>query len=177
MSEIKFACPHCQQHIACDPGFAEMCIVCPTCGKPMVVPVLSASDSGHPEMCVVASLPMPRRKLTAHIPQLHVWQAEEWEEHLRANEATAVPQIPRWVVCAFGTTIVVGFLYALIGRPWIVASALILGIALCCYFAVKGGNTNTQSPVYQALGWVLVVILGIPVILVGVAFVGCCVAN
>ena len=44
MSEIKFACPHCSQHVACDRDYADMCVVCPSCGKPMEVPRLSAAD-------------------------------------------------------------------------------------------------------------------------------------
>ena len=174
MSEIKFACPHCRQHIVCDPGYVDMCIVCPTCGKPMVVPTLSAGESTPPEMCVVASPPAPRRRLTTRIPQLHVWQADEWEEHLRADESAPIPQFPHWVLCAFGTTIVVGFLFAFSVRSWIIIAGLIAGIALCFYFFAKGGEASASSPVYKTIGWLLALIVCIPVILVGIAFIGCC---
>src|SRR5262245_29752947 len=38
MSDIKFACPQCQQHIQCEPGYAGMEIACPTCSTRIVVP-------------------------------------------------------------------------------------------------------------------------------------------
>jgi len=31
MSEFKFACPHCQQHLQCDEQFSGREIQCPTC--------------------------------------------------------------------------------------------------------------------------------------------------
>jgi len=41
MSEIKVACPECQQHIECDAGYSGMEISCPTCGRKMTVPQLA----------------------------------------------------------------------------------------------------------------------------------------
>jgi len=38
MSDIKFACPHCQQHIQAEPGYAGLQITCPACHGSMVVP-------------------------------------------------------------------------------------------------------------------------------------------
>src|SRR5206468_7283890 len=38
MSDIKFACPQCQQHIQCEPGYAGMEINCPTCLTRIIVP-------------------------------------------------------------------------------------------------------------------------------------------
>ena len=38
MSDIKFACPQCQQHIQCEPGYAGMEINCPMCATRIVVP-------------------------------------------------------------------------------------------------------------------------------------------
>ena len=81
MSEIKFACPHCAQHIACDSDYADMCIVCPGCGKPMVVPILSAMDAAHPEICLVAATPALRPKFRSRIPALDPWTEDEWERH------------------------------------------------------------------------------------------------
>src|SRR5215471_10298253 len=81
MSEIKFACPHCSQHIACDRDYADMCIVCPTCGQPMEVPLLTATEASHPELCVVASTPRPRQHLSSRIPTIDLWKEDEWKEH------------------------------------------------------------------------------------------------
>lgn len=38
MSDIKFACPTCQQHIQCEPAYAGMEIACPSCQSRMIVP-------------------------------------------------------------------------------------------------------------------------------------------
>ncbi|HWC61189.1 MAG TPA: zinc ribbon domain-containing protein, partial [Verrucomicrobiae bacterium] len=38
MSEIKFACPSCQQHIQCGPEYSGMEIPCPACQSKMTVP-------------------------------------------------------------------------------------------------------------------------------------------
>jgi hypothetical protein len=38
ISELKFACPVCQQHIACDPGLGGLQMKCPTCLATMIIP-------------------------------------------------------------------------------------------------------------------------------------------
>jgi hypothetical protein len=38
MSEIKFACPHCSQHVACDDAYCGERINCPGCGLEMRIP-------------------------------------------------------------------------------------------------------------------------------------------
>lgn len=41
MSEFKFACPRCDQHIACDESYYGVQINCPACSAPITVPVPS----------------------------------------------------------------------------------------------------------------------------------------
>jgi DNA-directed RNA polymerase subunit RPC12/RpoP len=38
MSDIKFACPQCQQHIQCEEGYGGMEIACPACSTRIIVP-------------------------------------------------------------------------------------------------------------------------------------------
>src|SRR5947208_5203823 len=38
MSDIKFSCPACQQHIQADQGYADMQINCPACKTALIVP-------------------------------------------------------------------------------------------------------------------------------------------
>jgi hypothetical protein len=38
ISELKFACPVCQQHIACDPGLGGLQMECPTCFQQIIIP-------------------------------------------------------------------------------------------------------------------------------------------
>ena len=81
MSEIKFACPHCAQHVACDSDYADMCIVCPGCAKPMMVPIINATDAAHPKLVLVAATPAPRQKFRSRIPALDPWTEDAWEKH------------------------------------------------------------------------------------------------
>lgn len=40
MRDLKFACPHCEQHIQCEDSLAGKSIPCPACGLTVVVPDL-----------------------------------------------------------------------------------------------------------------------------------------
>jgi len=46
MSEFKIACPNCDQHIACDESYSGRQIGCPTCGRPIMVPVFASPVGG-----------------------------------------------------------------------------------------------------------------------------------
>ena len=47
MSEIKFACPQCQQSIEAPPEYAGLQINCPSCQTPLVVPAASDAPAPH----------------------------------------------------------------------------------------------------------------------------------
>ena len=47
MSEFKFACPVCGQHITCDSGSSGTQMNCPTCFRKLLVPQASAPGSGN----------------------------------------------------------------------------------------------------------------------------------
>ncbi|TAK94954.1 MAG: hypothetical protein EPO07_15950 [Verrucomicrobia bacterium] len=81
MSEIKFACPTCNQHIACEVTYADMVIVCPSCGGTMVVPILSEACAAHPNLVLVASLPVPKQKFRSRVPTLEPWTEKDWVKH------------------------------------------------------------------------------------------------
>ena len=40
MRDLKFACPHCEQHIKCEDDMAGRLINCPACGREVAVPNL-----------------------------------------------------------------------------------------------------------------------------------------
>jgi hypothetical protein len=42
MSEIRFVCPFCSQHLACDDVFCDERIICPACKKELLVPAREA---------------------------------------------------------------------------------------------------------------------------------------
>lgn len=59
MSEIKFACPGCQQHIACDTGYSGMEISCPACKAKMIVPQLPGTPPPPPRLSIESTAPPP----------------------------------------------------------------------------------------------------------------------
>jgi len=178
MNEIKFACPHCHQHIACPEDYADMCIVCPDCGKPMIVPILSGTDAAQPHLCVVASPPTPARKLRSRLPVLELWTEEAWEENFRTVTGETPGRTPYWVVSAFATIILAAVLRASSAGWVIIIVALVAGTALTGYLAVKGGSfTGGYSSFGEAAGraWLtaLLVALAMPFIGLGLLFIGC----
>lgn len=63
MSDLKFACPNCQQHIQCEAGYAGLEIACPACHSKMVVPqpvgAAAPALAQAPGLRVSASAPPP----------------------------------------------------------------------------------------------------------------------
>lgn len=45
MAELKFSCPHCQQHIQADEGYAGLQIQCPSCRGSLIVPGTPAAPA------------------------------------------------------------------------------------------------------------------------------------
>jgi DNA-directed RNA polymerase subunit RPC12/RpoP len=121
MSDIKFACPHCRQHVACDSAYGDLRIECPSCGLPLMVPRLSAADSSHPATVLVASPPSPKRALPPPIPILRPWTEEEWEARGRDGRTGALPVLNAlmWIVVG------------LVGIPLIGLAVLFAGCAAC----------------------------------------------
>ncbi|MCX6926625.1 MAG: hypothetical protein NT154_25965 [Verrucomicrobia bacterium] len=183
MSEIKFACPHCGQHITCDRDYADISILCPECEKPMEVPRLSAAEASHPDLCVVASTPKPKERFVSHIPTVGLWTANEWEERYRAA-ATPPQQTPAWLLCAIITVIAAALLKASLSANWAVVLCVIVGAVLACFFVAKGQPAPQASAAHASLGSALSIagriiqlLLAIPVVALGVLFVGCTVCR
>jgi hypothetical protein len=64
MSDIKFSCPQCSQHIACDAQFAGMIIKCPDCQNDIIIPEAQAVAQPRPAPLRVTLAPAP----SAHAP-------------------------------------------------------------------------------------------------------------
>jgi hypothetical protein len=72
MSDIKFSCPQCQQHIQAEEGYAGMEISCPVCNARMLVPgtrpapaqapvpVLASAGSAPTSIAAPPPLPIPK---------------------------------------------------------------------------------------------------------------------
>jgi len=66
MPEIKFSCPHCEQHIAADSGYAGIQINCPGCNGAMVIPEPAAVTAAPAVVSSVAA--GPRLKVQTPVP-------------------------------------------------------------------------------------------------------------
>lgn len=178
MSEIKFACPHCAQHIACSDEYADLIIACPACGHAMLVPILSASDTAPSVLVVVASAPTPRRTISSRVPKLDPWTEECWEEHSGATTAGPPEQSQYWVVSSLATVILAAVLRATGLGLTTVTVVVIAGALLSGYLMWKGGGGFAESgPILSAIGGglmaSLLVIVLIPLIAFSVLLAGC----
>jgi len=95
MREIKFACPHCSQHIACDEAYCGYQIQCPACQGGLIVPRLAAfgfgTGSANLSLALPVATPLPRQ--VAATLSRAAWSEKEWDRHtaeaggLRATQA------------------------------------------------------------------------------------------
>ena len=175
MSDIKFACPHCGQHIACDSDFGDLAIDCPGCKKGMVVPRLTATGSGHPEMVLVASSPSTPRIPPPIRDPSKAWTEEEWAIHARdfpeKNRA-----VPHFSFCLFATLMVGLILKISRTGPGPIIVCLVLGAGLSGVLMVRQWKSEGPLSVLKGVGMIMALCLLVPVVAVGILFLGCAVA-
>jgi hypothetical protein len=174
VNEIKFACPYCSQHIACDAGYRDFTIDCPACGNSMVVPHLQPSDPAHPAMVLVASPPGPARPDPAPIPLQSLRSAQEWAQRSRGlAQAAAEKTAPHWVLSFLAMLIVLFILRIHRSPPWLVISCLIAGTVLTGLLMAKHRKSAEAYSVLRGLGIAAAVCILIPVVALGILFIGC----
>jgi hypothetical protein len=174
VNEIKFACPYCQQHIACDAGYRDFTIDCPACGNSMVVPHLQPSDPGHPVMLVVASASSPSRSEPAPIPLSSLRAAQEWAQRSRVlAQAAAEKTAPHWVLSFLAMLIVLFILRIHRSPAWLLIMCLIAGTALTGLLMAKHRKSKEAYSVLRGLGIAAAVCVLIPVVALGILFIGC----
>ena len=176
MKEIKFACPRCAQHIACDPDYADTCIDCPGCGQKMEVPRLSASEGSPSGMCIVASTPRPQPRVLSRIPTIDLWTERDWDDHFREG-ANKPQQTPAWIISALGTLICAAVLKAELVPDWAVWLCVAAGTVLSCILFAKKRTIASPAPEYGSVMIVLLriglLLIAIPVVALGILFLGC----
>jgi hypothetical protein len=172
MSDIKFACPHCSQHITCDAHYCDAAIDCPACGNEMIVPRLTASDSAHPPMLLVASPPGPKRPASRSSPVVHALTEQEWAEHTRnftGTEKTA----PLWLLNLVGALIIAFVLKINRAGIWPITICLIIGALLSAFLMVRDLRSAAAYSLLKGLSIVLALCIFVPLIAIGILFVGC----
>ena len=173
MSDIKFACPHCSQHIVCDEDYCDATIDCPACGNGMVVPRLTAAESTHPAMRLVASTPGPKHSAPPPITNLRAWTEQEWLVHCQALSGVAEKTAPHWVLSLFGSLIVMFVLRVNHAGAWPIVLCLVAGGALSAVLMAKHRKSKGAYTFVRGLGIALAVCLLIPVVAIGILFLGC----
>ena len=101
MNEIKFACPHCQQHIACDEVYCGYQIRCPACEGGLLVPRLAAFGFGastHLSLALPIATPVPRQVAQAVSGSPAAWSEKEWDRHVARTEGLSVSEAWRGTI-------------------------------------------------------------------------------
>lgn len=179
MSEIKFACPHCNQHVACDGDYASLGIECPSCGGAMVVPRLTGPSSPHPDTVIVASLPPPIPRPAAWVATSAVWTKADWERHYDEVTGTAPEHSPAWLVAAFCTLIAAAVLRANQAGLWLIIVALMVGGVVAGILAARSGAGAAAAgyQILRVLTYICAGIIILPVLALGILFLGCTVCR
>jgi hypothetical protein len=175
MSEIKFACPHCRQHIACDSGYASLDIECPSCGGMMVVPRLTDTGALHTGTVLVASTPSPAPRPVPQVPRLDTWSQSQWQQHYDKVVGSDTSQFPPWIVAAVSSLILAAVLRATGAPPWMMVLCIVGG-AIAAGILLKQGKPAGNRPIYEVLkvlAFVCAAMVILPIIAIGILFVGC----
>jgi hypothetical protein len=145
MNEIKFACPHCNQHIACDENYGGCQISCPACQNEMIVP-----HAAHADLKIASAAMKSARSaaLYARPSKTEFWTEEAWQRHVAdltqpfgwpikvllvlpiASAWLLAPWIPRPLI-SFVPAIWIGFsLVCSTSAAWLIARGMIEGVSL-----------------------------------------------
>jgi len=172
MSDIKFACPYCQQHITCDAQYCNATIDCPACDNEMIVPRLTASDSTHPQILLVASPPGPKRPASRPMPTVGPLTEREWSEHTRKFGA-ADKTAPLWLLSLVGA-LITGFVLKINGAGiWPIMISLLAGAVFSAFLMIKDLRSAAAYSVLRGLSIILALCVLVPLIAIGVIFIGC----
>ena len=74
--EIKFSCPFCAQHLACDESCCGQQISCPNCQRSLIVPRVMRVRERETE----GAAPPPTEYSTT--PRTEPWNDEDWNRHM-----------------------------------------------------------------------------------------------
>lgn len=173
MSEIKFACPHCAQHIVCDEMYCGERITCPGCQKIIYVPERSAFI---PLQAANMNLEVPvaaKERQPVHVEGLDLLSEKEWAGRASENgTAKSASLLPLWILLflPFVVALVVMTQHAspVIFEYCFVICALVGGFYLAMIRQDSGVWLVVKGLLYAIAGVVIFVVVA-----VGLLFVGC----
>ena len=173
MNDIKFACPHCSQHIVCDADYANLSIECPSCSGTMAVPRLAPSPSVADAMVVVASTTPPTPRPTQTIPPIDVWSERRWAEQF-SNETEEHPALAAlWLGILFITVVSAFVLVTHRSGIGSIAGCLLLGGALAGFVRAMSVRNSMAASLVSSVLFAAAMVVLVPVVAVGILFVGC----
>lgn len=172
MSEIKFACPHCQQHIACASGYAGLSIDCPSCSGMMIVPSLSEVTNTPARTVLVAFRlpPRPRPSLVADVQE-----EAKWAQPCETTVSTEPTSSPPWLVAAIATVIIAAILKARMADTGWIVGCVVIGSILSGILAARStrGSASGAYQILRAFTYSISVIILLPIVALGLLFAGC----
>ena len=175
MSEIKFACPHCHQHIACDSDYASLGIECPSCGGSLVVPRLTNAGCSHHDVVIVAPTAAPMRIPAPRVQPSLVMTDEDWRNNYTEMTGESPGESTAWLLAAIGTLVVAVVLKANGLGFWPVVCWLLLGCVISGILIARsrGEGGTARHQIFMVLIYVCIAIVVLPAIAVGILFIGC----
>jgi hypothetical protein len=173
MSEIKFACPHCDQHIACDDLYCGERIACPGCNGILFIPPLAASIPLHPGNVALALPVAAREKMQPHSVRADHWTEAAWEEHASAMDGRSRgSMLPFWVMLILPLFVALLFL-AHRGSftsmaVWFLICAFVAG-----FYLAKLQADSVVGIIVRGLMYSFGALMGYFILSLGLLFVGC----
>jgi hypothetical protein len=172
MSEIKFACPHCSQHIACDDLYCGERIDCPGCRRELFIPPRATFV---PLQACNMTLTLPvafKERLYPRSATLDLWSEEEWERHAGESDIRRRPTLlPLWVLLLlpfFVAFILVSHRAGMVAVEWcFILSALAFGFYLAKVREHTGAGAFLVSLLYSFAMLAVYVIMAVRILFVG----------
>ena len=175
MSDIKFACPHCGQHLACDDLYCGEPIACPGCQGKLFVPPLAASIPREAGNMALARPIASQEKIQIKPPP---FAAEPWTEARWRGHETDLGARPSGSMLPFWVMLILPFFVALLflahrgSLTAVVAWFLICAVVAGFYLA----NLHTDSiigVIVRGVVYAVGVVVVYFVLALGMVFVGC----
>lgn len=176
MSEIKFACPHCSQHIACDDLYCGERIDCPGCARVLFIPPRAAFIP-LPVAGLAAPPPIAfKQPLYPRSSRLDVWTEEKWEKHAAELGAHQSPRLlPVWVLLLLPFAIAF-ILIAHRGGIVSIECCFVLGALLTGFYLAKINQNSGLALALKGLAYSFGMLFVYLAMSFGLLFVGCLVA-
>ena len=148
MSDIRFACPFCTQHIACDRSFSGSDIDCPACGARITVP--------RPVVIVDKRAPISVAFPAPHSTDLGLWSEEAWNAHVRRNPDIYSLDDSRWSLAQLPVVLAIGLpvLVVLGASPANLWTVIIISALISGYVVRRSSVALNANPVFAAMAFV-----------------------